>query len=157
MTQQREYAMRPSQFEDIAPVAKNMREADKQEVWDAYMTSPEKTLTKAYEKSEKCWTILVDGEPVGMFGVSRPTMLSSTGIPWLLGTDALVANSRSFLLPSKRCVEIMKIGYNVLENHVSVSNDISIRWLKWLGFTVEDEEILTVTGAKFKRFYMENK
>ncbi len=138
---------------DILPIAVNMREDDVKEVWDSNLYSPYKALRKGYTKGNS-WTIIVNGVPIGMIGVARGTLLSDRGIPWLLGTDALVDDRKLFLRVSRVILKKMGEGYKMLENYVSVENKASFCWLRHLGFKI-GEEVKSVTGVIFKRFYKE--
>ncbi len=139
---------------DILPIAMNMREADAKEVWDSNLHSPYKALHKGLNAKGVSWTIIVNGVPIGMMGVSRGTLLSDKGIPWLLGTDALVDDRKLFLRVSRVILKNMSKGYKMLENYVSIENKASICWLRHLEFKI-GEEVKSVTGVMFKRFYKE--
>lgn len=141
---------------DILPIAHNMREDDVKEIWDSHHHSPYKALRKCMELKGDSWTIIVNGVPIGMVGVSRGTLLSDTGRPWLLGTDALVDDRKLFLKVSRILLQNLSKGYKMLENYVSVENKCSLRWLKKLGFKIGGS-MESVTGVTFKRFYMEIK
>ncbi len=148
--------IRKSCEDDIKPIALNMRAEDRKEIWDSNYHLPETALEKGLRANGKAWTVLVDNIPVAMMGVTRPTLLSDKGAPWLLSTDELVLNitARLFIKVSKSMVECMKQGFSVLENHVSVENKVSLAWLKKLGFLF-GEESKSPTGVMFKKFYME--
>lgn len=144
--------IRKSIQSDILPIAVNMREDDAKEVWDSHLHSPYNALRKCLELRGNSWTIVVDGVPIGMVGVSHGTLLSDRGTPWLLGTDGLVNDRRLFLKMSRFVLEKMSRGFKYLENHVSIENKASITWLKHLGFTI-DNETKSVTGVTFRRFF----
>ncbi len=146
--------IRKSIQSDILPIAHNMREDDVKEVWDSNLHSPYKALRKCLEIKGMSWTIIVNGIPVGMVGVSRGTLLSDTGTPWLLGTDVLIDDRKLFLKISRIVLKNISEGYRRLENYISTENQASLRWLRHLGFKF-GEEIKSVTGVVFKRFYKE--
>ena len=106
--------------------------------------------------SEKAFTGLVNGWPVCMWGVVSEGLIGNVGTPWMVGSRLLDVHARTFL---RRCrkplVEIFR-GYDKLENYVDARNVRSIQWLRFMGFTVEDQ---TVTyGAlkmQFHRFWKE--
>ena len=141
---------------DILPIAFNMRADDVKEVWDSNLYSPYKALCKGLDTKGISWTIIVNGVPIGMIGVARGTLLSDTGTPWLLGTDALVDDKILFLRVSRVILKNMSEGYKMLENYVSTENKASLCWLRHLGFKI-GEEVKSVTGVIFKRFYKEIK
>lgn len=148
--------IRKSIQSDILPIAVNMRADDAKEVWDSSLHSPYKALRKGLDAKGMSWTIIVDGVPIGMIGVARGTLLSDTGTPWLLGTDALVDDRKLFLRVSRVILKNMSRGYKMLENYVSTENKASFCWLRHLGFNI-GEEVKSVTGVVFKRFYKEVK
>ena len=98
---------------------------------------------------------MLSDKPVGMFGVTPLSVIGRHGSPWLLGTDELANHSRSFL---KGCIkhfpEVTK-GFDFLENYVDARNEVSIRWLKWLGFVIMEPEPYGPFKLPFHRFYME--
>ncbi len=141
---------------DILPIAHRMREDDVEEVWASSRSSPYKALRKGLEAQGNCWTILGDGIPEGMIGVSRGTLLSNRGIAWMLGTDVLVADKRLFITLTKKLFDEAIAGFNYLENYVSTKNKISLRWVESMGFEIEEKPIM-VRGVPFKKFFMEIK
>lgn len=58
-----------------------------------------------------------------------------------------------FAKHSRAYVEEMNRAYNYLENYVDVRNIVSIRWLKWCGFQMEEPEIHGVAQIPFIRFH----
>lgn len=138
-----------------APIAENMREADRREIWASDRLLPLYALKQSVLLSNVAWTCLVHGVPAFMWGVARKgCILSDRGVPWMLGTDAVRDVSRDFLKQSRAYVEKMQNGYARLENIVHAENALSIRWLKWCGFTIEKEPIER-NGEKFFPFWRE--
>jgi|TARA_Y100000310_G_scaffold239947_1_gene243748 hypothetical protein len=146
--------IRQSRQEDILPIAHRMREADVKEIWASHRATPYKALVTGFKAEGNCWTILGDGIPEGMIGVTRKSLLSNNGIAWLLGTDVLSQEKRQFVELTKKLFDDAVEGFDYLENYISVDNRLSLRWLQALGFTIEDE-IINMNGTPFKKFYME--
>lgn len=142
-------------LEHIAPIAENMREVDKREVWASDRQTPLEALILSFQHAELAWTCFVDGSPAFMWGVSVPGgMMSFTGIPWLLGTEALRSVSVEFLKQSVPYVELMQERFPRLENYVHTGNRLSIRWLRWCGFVLADERT-EINGEAFFKFWRE--
>lgn len=137
----------------IERIATNMRSADVKEIWVSHRSLPAKALRSGL-RSERCWTALINGEPAVMFGVCDKSILTRTGIPWLLATDELMSIKKQFLTYSKEYIQKSMKGYNVLENHVHVDNKLSIRWLKWIGFTLVEKIPFGIEGEMFWHFQM---
>jgi hypothetical protein len=132
-----------------------MREADRREVWASHRHTPEEALRESLSLSELAWTCLVEGVPAFMWGVGRKgSLISRTGAPWLLGTEAIRRVSREFLRQCPLYVARMQERFPVLENFVHAENRLSIRWLKWCGFTL-GEKPLRINGEDFYLFRRE--
>jgi len=142
----------PACFEHIAPIAENMREADRQEVWAASRATPKEALEYSFKKSSFRFTGFVDGVPEVMFGVGDVNILGGIGAPWLLGTDGAIKNGFLFLCQSCKWRDEIRARYAILSNFVDSRNKISVRWLKWLGF--ELKEPVEINGVEFYRFEM---
>lgn len=138
--------------EHIDPIAENMRQADAIEVWFAGHRTPHEALLDGFNMSVKAWTIIEDGTPIGMFGVSSASILGNVGIPWLLGTDAMLKIRRQFIRESMSYIDKMLALYPVLTNFVHVGNIASLRWLMWMGFDFDGPINAGPEDAEFFRF-----
>lgn len=106
------------------------------------------------QHSRWAMTALVDGQPEVMFGVADLNILTGTGAPWLLGTDAVERHFRQFLRQSLQWRERLSAEYEVLMNFVHDENEVSKRWLSWLGFTLSDPFPMGKSGEAFRLFEM---
>jgi hypothetical protein len=140
---------------DIAVLVRNMREADKDEVNAATRMGLRNAVSSSVTMSSYAKTGLVDGALVCMWGVCPISLISKKGTPWMLGTDLIKKKQKIFLKRSKPWLEDIKKDYNYLENYVDARNTLSIKWLKWLGFKVEDPIPYGVNGEPFHKFTME--
>lgn len=144
----------PAGMDHIASIAARMREADRVEVWAASRSTPHQALMTSIQNSAWAMTALIDGEPEAMWGVATLNILTSTGAPWLLGTDAVEKNFRQFLRQSVQWKEKLSAEYQVLMNFVHEDNEVSKRWLRWLGFTLYEPFELGPDGELFRMFEM---
>jgi hypothetical protein len=136
-------------------IAEKMRWADQREVWASSKKRPYPVLLLSYKVSKYRKTIMLGDEPIGMFGVSSFGLLSNRGVPWFLGTDKIEDISYRFLRGCSKYIGEMSDGYAILENWVDTRNSVSIEWLKWLGFNVEQAAPHGAFGLPFHRFYKE--
>ena len=127
-----------------------MRQADRDEVFAASGKSPAEALAYSLRKSAMAHTALIDGRPEVMFGVGDLNVLAGVGAPWLLGTDEVEKHAVAFLRGSVEWKLKLLARYSVLRNFVDDRNTASIRWLKWLGFTLSDP--VEVRGYVFRLF-----
>lgn len=151
----REWQIVPAAPGHAEPIAENMREADRREIWASDRLLPLCALKQSVLVSSVAWTCLVRGVPAFMWGVTRKgCILSDTGVPWLLGTDAILEVRGEFLKQSRAYVDRMQKGFARLENIVHAENALSIRWLRWCGFTIGKEPVER-NGEKFFPFWRE--
>ncbi len=144
-------------LEHAERIADLMRPDDVREIWAAKKTTPRQAIITSFILSNYPKTIMIDDEPVAMFGVTGESVLSGTGTPWMLGTGEIEKISIRFLRGSKNGIKEILSGYRILENYVDARNTVSIQWLKWLGFDIMAAEPYGAFGLPFHRFYMENK
>jgi hypothetical protein len=135
----------------IAHIANHMREADRLECMAMAGKGPHAALTDSLAASVYAWTGLVDNEPICIFGVSPRDLLAGVGSPWLLGTHGIGGIALAFLRRNQAYVRRMLDIFPVLENYVDVRNHLSIRWLGWLGFSIEKTPV--ICGAEKRPFY----
>ena len=129
--------MLPANRSALAHIAANMREADRAEVWAAGHRTPREALKRAMDLSAEAWLGYADNVPAVAWGVAPASLLGETGVPWLLGTEAIERHPLAFLRRCAGALDDLQRGFLVLRNLVDARNRLSIRWLGWLGFTIE--------------------
>lgn len=127
---------RASEAHDAEYVAERMRKSDIDELSDVG-AEPLEALLRGFYLSDECNTIVVNKRPAGMFGVTRQE--DGSGVVWLLGTQEIEKISTTFLRGSRQWVESKASEYWKLFNFVSAKNEVSIRWLKFLGFKFKEK------------------
>ena len=99
--------------------------------------------------------IVINNTPVAVLGLAIRNFLSGVGVPWLLSAKQALNHKRQFLILAKPFIDEMLKTCPKLVNNVYAGSTLSIRWLQWLGFTVEPAMPIESTGEMFHRFYME--
>ena len=115
-------------------------------IYDCFFGSKEACLV--FSPSRVC---------IAVFGVIESTLVGSgTGVPWVFRSKLVNLRGRVALafLSRQGIKQLMKY-YDKLENCVYCKNINAQRWLKWLGFTMTDRYITSVSGEKFRYYYME--
>ena len=140
---------------DVAVLVRNMREHDIQEVNAATHMGLRNAVQTSVIMSTYSKTGLVNDELVCMWGVCPISLLSGSGSPWMLGTDLITEKQRIFLRRSKPWLADIRKDYRYLENFVDARNTMSIKWLKWLGFEMDEAEPYGIHGEPFHKFTME--
>jgi hypothetical protein len=138
----------------LPAIAADMRLADRREVQASSGLDPLSSLRWSLDNSALAWTGWVDGEPVAIWGVASVGLLSTQGAPWLLGTTALERHQIPFLRRNKAFIACMRAQFATLANHVDNRNTLSMRWLRWLGFEIEEPKPYGVLQLPFRRFTM---
>jgi hypothetical protein len=147
----------PATLEHIEAIIPNIRQADIDEFLATNGWSPRRVLETGLRTSTFCCAGLINGEVVTVFGVAPASMIGGSGIPWLVGTDALEKYQSTFLRRCRKAVNAMLSVYPYLENYVDERNHVAKSWLHWLGFHLDDALPYGKDGLNFHRFYMEKK
>lgn len=140
---------------DLDWIAQNMSHADADEVLATAGLSPRAALDVSSKVSRDTFVGLVNGVPICAFGIGQRTLLDDVGVPWLLGTPDIRKHARIFLTVSKTWIGNEAKKYSRLENWVDARHTRAVKWLKWLGFTVDDPTPHGIKGMPFHRFHME--
>lgn len=140
---------------DILELSETMRKADIEEVWAAAKRDPLTALEFSWKMSPETYTARANGKVMCIYGVAHPTLLSSQGVPWMLGSDILPYHAKEFLRGSKEYIKYISEKYKVLANVVDQRNTDAIRWLKWAGFDVQDPVEFGPFKMPFRPFIME--
>ena len=146
----------PATLEHVAIIAKDIRPEDREELWATAYCTPEQAMTEGLKCSDIVMTGVIDGVPVCMWGVVRPSWLIDIGTPWMVGSTLLDVHAMKFLRRCRRPLLALFEGYDRLENYVDARNTRSIQWLKFMGFNVDEEPVeYGVEKMPFHRFWKE--
>lgn len=138
--------------------AKAFREKDVQECQASSGYSAQTAVRRGFARSPKTWAIMLNGRPVAAFGASYGSMLSGVGVPWLLGCEELNHNAevrKALRKRSKEFRDLLLGEFDRLENWEDLRNGVSLKWLKWLGFKMDEPKPYGVSGLLFIRFWMD--
>lgn len=113
--------------------------------------SPEAALADGLSRSLWALTALVDDEPVAMMGVCPRSMIEGTGVPWMLGTDAIYGGARELVRWGPGIIREMERTFPVLSNMVAAGNDRAMRFLRHWGWRISLERV-AVGGIDFVEF-----
>ena len=144
-----------SSIRDARAVGRNLREADLDELSAVTREPPVDVLINGIRQSTPCYTVKTrDGKPCGIFG-TRDSGYPESGVVWMLGTDDITTNSRTFLRYSRGWINELHKKYRLLYNVIDARNKIHIEWLSWMGF----EFIKTIPqyGIERRKFLLFNR
>lgn len=129
-------------------LAETMRPEDAAEALAWTGEGPLQSVLHCLESSSAAWTVLVGGEVLCLCGVA-PSRTPGRGIAWMLSSEQILRHRRPFIRVSRRVVSMMLELYPVLVNAVDARYWLSIRWLQWMGFTVDKTTTIEVRGQCF--------
>jgi hypothetical protein len=141
--------------EHVELLIANLRDSDREEILAMGYDDVEAAIRQTYRASTVAWSGWVDDDLLCVFGVQAGSYLLGHGVPWMLGTPTMNKYEIRFLHNCKPVVEQMLRGYPRLTNYVYARNKRTIRWLKWLGFTVHPPRPAGLKQEPFCRFTME--
>lgn len=129
---------RPSRWEDVAIIARNMRPEDVAEIQAASGSNPDQALFEGLLTSafggRTVTVCLPYGEPVAMMGVT-PSGQADVGVVWLLASTNVHKIKTQFIRESRKQLAEITKGYRVVYNFTDARNTLHHRWLQWTGFT----------------------
>lgn len=147
--------IRTSVDSDIERMKAHIRKSDIDEIRATNEWSPEHALRYGLTNSEPCFTIVHQGKPVGMFGVTpapKEVQDLKAGVVWLIATDGLKAMWLTFCRLSPKFISLMLEKYEVMYNFVDARNIDTIRWLNWCGAKFDEPKPYGIDGLPFRFF-----
>lgn len=130
-------------LEPVVSLMHRIRDIDEVECLKGSGQDVNTSLLEGFETSQESYVAFVDNDPFMIFGVREHDLLSNIGTIWMLSTDRIndFALTIRFLRNCKKYIDAFLNNYVSLQNYVYSKNTVSINWLKWLGFTVYEEEV----------------
>lgn len=147
------YEFLPATWAHAEELAEHIRPADEAEVWATNHQTPITAVANCIAWTPEPKTICADSQVVCLFGVAENgSILSTTGVPWMLTTENAPKHDSYLLRQSQTHVSQMKRRYNRLENYVDARNSRALRWLGWLGFEIHPAAPFGVDSLPFHLF-----
>lgn len=142
----------PYEEDHRAAILANLRDVDARELYMLTRLRPPAAFDMTASGAVRMWTGFEGDELICVFGINRRTPLSSVGVPWLIGTDALEKHYRTFGKHSIEYTRLFERAFPQMENFVLAENLVTVRWLKWLGFAMDEPTPMGFANAPFIRF-----
>jgi GNAT superfamily N-acetyltransferase len=130
-----------------------LREGDAREI-AALGLSKEEGLQRSLDRAAWAEAYLVAGEVAAIAGVSIGSLLGAEAIPWLVTGRPVERHKRAFLRLTRAGVARILRQFPVLINHVHAEYAEALRWLRWLGFTIERPAPHGPRGELFCRAFL---
>jgi len=138
-------------YADCIELASRLRKSDITEIWSSHHLEPLEALLLGLEYSNEIYSVFFDNKLVLIFGI---TLDNNIYCPWMLASNDINEHPVTFYRQSKKIIKDIIQGYEYLENYVDANNTDSIKWLKWLGFTIDKPVPFGLEQKLFHRFFM---
>lgn len=148
---------RKARESDAYILERHLRPEDRVEV-EACGKSALDQILEGIRETQACWTGFINGEMLCVHGVRAVQHEGETlGIPWFLATKLMETNQATLLRYGPRYIHAYKkfVGGAPMYNMVHSDNSKSMRWLSWLGFTIQRDKTIDINGHDFHPFFME--
>jgi hypothetical protein len=133
----------------VYELLQNLRDHD-QEVFDG-VADPAKLLLDEVRKSTRAFVGLLDGEVACLWGTRVRTLLVDSVYLWMVTSRAVEAHPFVFVRHSRMLADSILNEYGSIEGHVFVSNPMSMKWIKWLGASLEPTPVEGVLEFRLRR------
>lgn len=133
-----EVSILPTVDADLVELEKNIRDIDVKECHQVLNLPVSKALQLSRAISYEVLTGRVNGELVTIFGIANVNKLSTEAAPWLLATPLIEKYAFTFARRNKAVIETWKNRHAIMSNYVHVDNKVTIHWLSWLGFNIQE-------------------
>lgn len=138
-------------FDRIAPLCADLCTADLRELDAAGIEDALAMMSDAVPHCLWAQEARWNDRAVAAFGV-RPVPGKPMGIPWMLTTTHMDAAERAAVArAAERAVARMRADFPSLTNWVHAENARAIRFVRWLGFAVDEQ--LSGRNHAFRRFH----
>ena len=140
--------------DDIEPIARDARQADRDEIEEGCGQTIASALALGLRSSVAAHVIAWGDTPLAAFGDVSYSPGAGIGIPWLISTNAIEQHPRAFLRICQPLVAQMMERHQTLVNYVDTRNTAAIRWLEWLGFGMGSPTPYGPKQLLFRQFQM---
>ena len=114
----------------------------------------EETIRDCIVNADEAWVALNEEGIICLFGITRPSLLSEKGFPWLITTNLVKKHKKNLLKGARISIKYWLTKYESLENYIPVGLDRLLKWARWAGFTVYPAEAIGLKGKLVHRIEM---
>ena len=139
-----------SLLEDVYVLIPLLRREDVREI-KALGHTAEQSLLNGFIYSDKCYTVRVDNEIAGMFGISNYNQPKGFASIWFLGSDKTKTIPRDWLVIGKKYIKEFLTTYDLIGGWIDSRQKLHIRWLQAMGFSFAGSQY--VNRQRFIQFF----
>lgn len=151
------YEIVDTTLDQALTLAPRMRPEDAAEAWAGARLRPADAIRYSVLGTPRPMAGLIDGKVEFVFGVGLLSILGMAGAPWMLTGIGVTSHQiiPVLLLRSRKVVAEWFETYDQLENRVDARNVEAVRWLRWLGFEIDEPAPYGPDALPFCRFHWE--
>jgi hypothetical protein len=135
----------------VAYLASRLRRQDQEELTAASGMDPADALRYMVRTTPDLWAVLEGHQPIALFG-AIPRDEAGVAIPWMVGTDRLMAHPRWVARESRAWFRRLGGLWPVLTNWSDARQATHHRWLEWIGARFVEEASKGPEGLTFRRW-----
>lgn len=113
---------------------------------------PNEYVVRGLQASVCAFAGLIDGRCFCLFGVRPDSLTATSGSPWLMTSADIVQAKIAFAKASRQYIPYLRNRFTHLHGFVYEHNTVSIKWLRWLGYTVSPEPVTARNGQRYYQF-----
>lgn len=137
----------------IKEIVDNLRDSDREELLASGFIDIHEALIESVRLSKTCVVACLNHKPMVIYGMFTSEVLTGNGVIWMLGVKDSLNYPRELMVYTRRVLDEMFLEYSTLMNYVHFKNTVSIKWLKALGFTICEPQLMGREGEMFHKFY----
>ncbi|MHA2064248.1 MAG: hypothetical protein ACXABY_07700 [Candidatus Thorarchaeota archaeon] len=145
------FSIVPATKEHWDELAKNMRPEIVDEIMASHGHTPDQVAESLSPKSDDVLALMWDDKLMGITGLHRYSYLSDYASPWFLATNEAPKHPREIMRTTKVMIEKWLTQHPILVNYIDARFEQSLRWAKWAGYTIGEEEPYGYEGKPFRR------
>ena len=127
----------PGKLKHVFSVVDNLRPYEKEAFKN---TQAKRMLAQAFSESELTFTGLIDNKIACVWGVRATTLINNGATIWLLTTKVVDEHPLVFVRHSQIELKKLEDKFSTLSGYVLTDFHTSVKWLRWLGFSVFPSE-----------------
>lgn len=146
----------PVNDDHIWQLAHNMHPDDVAEVRDGCGLTPAQALIQACRSTRYPLAYVDEGVVIAMLGCGEHTSLIGerrVGIPWMLASRQITSYGKPLVKSGRELTKFWSEDYDILQNYVDVRHERACRWLKAIGYTLDEPTPYGPLQLPFHRFW----
>lgn len=130
----------PTTIEHINYISSHLKEDEKREVFRMGHPDPHHLLRYSFVISSVCYTWVYNHIPLLVAGIGKYSVFDDFSTIWLASTPHASNHKTTLIRNSKRMLALLNNDNKILGTHIDGELKSTLKWVKLLGFTVDEGE-----------------